>query len=579
MNEYEYIYMKKRKDFGRYCNFDDVEPKILGQVERNPACGDMYVEQTILNLVLDNIPQFSEQFVNTARVQTKSRPMCHTEGGWPKEVEKDEAQDCLKWRKRLEKDPAFTAAVKALTKQTIMCIEQNNTIDLFEHYFAGEEPEHLPENLTMKTIALFKDPADEKRSVTKIGWHPEGPTKIVGSYSNLRFQRMTDEMPMASFIWDISDRNVPLTELRTQSPLVCCQYNHKNSDNLVAGCYTGVLNYYDLRKGPQPSAKSAVEVSHYDPVYDVVWLQSKTGMECASVSSDGRLLFWDVRKLTECTDECLLTDGGSKDEAKTLGGVSLEWMQEAGPTKYLVGTEHGIILSCNKKPKKAVEVGTWYGSEQRGGYGRHFGPVYACKRNPFHVKFFLTVGDWCAKMWMEELKGPMLQTPYYPAFISAAAWSPTRAGVFFLCRHDGYLDTWDYFYRMNEVSLSQKVSDCALTSLCVQHNGSLAAVGDADGVITLLQLCDGLVAPGANEKNLIGQMFDRETKREKNLELIKKQAGTAKKDHQGGGSTSITIDEAEYKSREKAFFAEVGMSGDDLGTTLASGKLAGSRET
>lgn len=34
-------------------------------------------------------------------------------------------------------------------------------------------------------------------------------------------------------------------------------------------------------------------------VYDVVWLQSKTGTECASVSSDGRLLFWDVRKLHE----------------------------------------------------------------------------------------------------------------------------------------------------------------------------------------------------------------------------------------------------------------------------------------
>ena len=31
----------------------------------------------------------------------------------------------------------------------------------------------------------------------------------------------------------------------------------------------------------------------------MVWLQSKTGTECASVSSDGRLLFWDVRKLNE----------------------------------------------------------------------------------------------------------------------------------------------------------------------------------------------------------------------------------------------------------------------------------------
>lgn len=93
-----------------------------------------------------------------------------------------------------------------------------------------------------------------------------------------------------------------------------------------------------------------------------------------------------------------------------------------------------------------MEIGTWFGSEDRGGYGKHFGPVYSVKRNPFHVplaelkkspalkassevKFFLSVGDWCGKMWMEELKGPILQTPYYPAFISAAAWSPTRAGA------------------------------------------------------------------------------------------------------------------------------------------------------
>jgi len=572
MNEYEYIYMKKRKDFGRYCNFDDVECKIIGQIDRSPECGNMYVEQTILNLVLDNIADFSEHSVNTARVQTKSRIMIHTEGGWPKEVDYSEAQDTLKFRKRLEKDPAFVASVKQLTKQTVMCLEQNNTIDLFEHYFQLEEPDHLPENLTMKTVALFKDPSDEKRSVTKIGWHPEGPTKIVGSYSNLRFQRMTDEMPMASFIWDVNERNVPLTELRTTSPLICCQFNSKNSDLLIGGSYNGILNYYDLRKGPTPLYKSSVEVSHYDPVYDVVWLQSKTGTECASVSSDGRLLFWDVRKMSEVTDECLLTDG-NKDEPKTLGGVSLEWMQEAGPTKFLVGSEHGITLACTKRPKKAVEIGTWFGAEDRGGYGAHFGPVYCVKRNPFHVKYFLTVGDWCCKMWMEELKGPMMQTPYYPSFLSSACWSPTRAGVFFVSRHDGRLDTWDYFYRMNEVSLSQKVSDYALTSLNVQAQGGFIAVGDAEGTITLLQLCDGLVDPAPNEKNLIGQMFDRETKREKNLEQIKKQSG-AKEPKAEVKNDGITIDQADYQGREKAFFAEVGMTGDDLGTNLTGIKAA-----
>lgn len=569
MNEYDYTYEKLRKDFGRYCNFDDVEPKILGVVDFAPQCGDMYVEQTILNCCLDNIPQVSESSVNTARVQTKNRPMIHTEGGWPKEVEPTEAQDCLKFRKRLEKDQRFIDSVKMLTKQTITCLKQNNTIDLFEHYFHGEEPEHLPENLTMKTVALFKDPADENRSVSKIGWHPEGPTKLVGSYSNLRFQRMTDEMPMASFIWDISERNVPLTELRTTSPLVCCQYHHKNSDYLVGGCYNGVINHYDLRKGPMPLSKSAVEVTHYDPVYDVVWQQTKTGTDCVSVSSDGRLLFWDVRKLSEAVDECVITDGAANP--KTQGGVSLEWMQEAGPTKFLVGTEHGLIVSASKKPKKDVEITTWFGQPDKGGYGRHFGPVYAVKRNPFNVKFFLTIGDWCAKMWMEELKGPMLQTPYYPSFLSAAAWSPTRPGVFFLARQDGRLDTWDYFYRMNEVSLTQKVSDCALTSLSVQAQGQLAAVGDSDGVITLLHLCDGLVNMMPNEKSVITQIFDRETKRERNLDAIKKLSGkgVAKEEKT---ETAIVIDEAQYQAREKAFFAEVGLTGDDLGTTLMPAK-------
>lgn len=557
--------MKKRKEFGRYCAFDDVEPKILGAVERNPDSADMFVEQTVLNVTLDNTPPLSEHSVNTARVQTKNRGMSHQEGGWPKEIDASEAQDKEKWRKRLEKDPLFTQAVKSLCASSTKFLEQNITIDLFEHYFLDEEPEPLVDNLGMKTMALFKDPTEEKRSVTKIGWHPEGPTKLVGSYGNLNFQRMTDDMPLSSFVWDINDRNGPLTELRTQSPMICCQYNHKNSDLLIGGCYNGILNWYDLRKGSAPIGKSVVETSHYDPVYDIVWLQSKSGYECASVSSDGKLLFWDVRELGAPIDVCILNDGGKGDLCHTLGGVSLEWMQEAGPTKYLAGTETGVVLACTKKPKKAVEVTAWYGLEDKGGHGKHFGPVYATKRNPFHPKFFLTCGDWTAKLWMEELKGPMISTPFAPSCLSSLAWSPTRPGVFFLSRQDGYLDVWDYYYRMNETVLSHKVSDHALTSLNVQSQGSLIAVGDADGCISLLQLCDGLTQIQPNEKNALGMIFDRETKREKNLEQIKKQAAGVKK-ADDAPKPATSVDTTEYDAREKAFFAEVGIQGDELST-------------
>jgi hypothetical protein len=37
-------------------------------------------------------------------------------------------------------------------------ILQNNEIDLFEEYFAGEQPENLSENISTKTLMIFKDP-------------------------------------------------------------------------------------------------------------------------------------------------------------------------------------------------------------------------------------------------------------------------------------------------------------------------------------------------------------------------------------------------------------------------------------
>lgn len=67
------------------------------------------------------------------------------------------------------------------------------------------------------------------------------------------------------------------------------------------------------------------------------------------------------------------------------------------PTKFMVGTEQGIVLSCNRKAKSPSEriVANFSG---------HYGPVYALQRNPFFPKNFLTVGDWTARIWSEDLR-------------------------------------------------------------------------------------------------------------------------------------------------------------------------------
>ena len=206
----------------------------------------------------------------------------------------------------------------------------------------------------------------------------------------------------------------------------------------------------------------------------------------------------------------------------------MEYNQEAGPTKYLVGTEQGIVMSINLRNRKSNNGVMVYDS----GPGKHHGPIYSIQRNPTHNKFFMTVGDWTARIWVEDLKTPIMTTKYHSSYLTSGCWSPTRAGVFYVTRMDGVVDIWDYFYRQNEVAYSHKVGDAPLSTISVQgtmqSGGRLVAVGDTNGTVSLLEVCDSLASPQPNEKAAINGMFERETKQEKNLELRERDLRRAK---------------------------------------------------
>lgn len=54
---------------------------------------------------------------------------------------------------------------------------------MFEEYFENEISEHVVENLSTKTIMLFKDHSEIcKRSVTELSWHPENVTILYYKY-------------------------------------------------------------------------------------------------------------------------------------------------------------------------------------------------------------------------------------------------------------------------------------------------------------------------------------------------------------------------------------------------------------
>ena len=462
-------------------------------------------------------PDLSETAVNTSPTVTANRGMVHKEGGWPKEVDSTVAEHVIRYRKKVERAETYNM-VPGLGVSCETIIKQNNAVDIYEEYFSDLIVDHSSEVPSARTLTVLKDPHTKyHRSASYVSWYPvdiDGGRKIAVAYSILDFQKQPNDLPLSSYIWDITQPHAPDFEIKALSQLCCIQYSPKDPNILCGGHYNGQIAYWDTRKGHNAVEVSPVENSHKDPLWDVAWIRSKTGTECLSVSTDGYALFWDIRRLGEPIQKVLLKD---KVNQNVHGAMSLSYNATAGPGKFMVGTETGAAIACNKTAKNPVDmVGALYPG--------HHAPVLGIDRNPFFTKYFLTVGDWTARVWTDELKTPVITTRYHKTPLNTGKWSPTRPGVFFTGKADGVLDIWDLFYKQSEPVLSITVSDDPLSALAIQQQGRLVACGAKDGDVSILELCDGLVEIQSNEKQSMNQLFERETKREKNLDQIEKEA-------------------------------------------------------
>jgi len=550
------VYQKERHEFGRPVNtFAPSDVMLLDEFFHEDEFLQQHIERDPTVLDIQAKADMSEHMVNTERFNYIPHGMLHSEGGWPKDVDYTEKDQTTRFKKKVEKDEEYIRQVRALGDAVEGDIKQNYAIDIYQEYFAGEYADHSSEPPSAKTLSVFKDPDPVKRTVSNISWYPDGGKKLAVAFSIMQFQdRRMEQCSINSFIWDVNNPNTPETTLTPASPLCCLEYNPKDPHLLVGGSYNGLISYFDTRKGETPVDTSIIEKSHRDPVYKIAWLHGKTPTECASTSTDGQVLWWDIRRLGEPSEMLTLDDKSA--EGRLMGGVSMEYSAAGGPTKFLIGTEQGKVISCSRKGKtNADKLGTVYEG--------HCGPVYGLQRNTFFPKYFLTVGDWTVRLWNEELRAPIMSSKYFKNYVEDACWSPTRPGVFITTKMDGTLDVWDYFYKQNDPTLSLQVDGDGLRTVRMQDAGSLLATGSVDGSVYMLELCEGLSVIQPNEKNSVMQMLERESKREKNLEarvkeLRQKEKRAQEVAAQGDGSAGQTPWEETVKKIEEDFWAQVG---------------------
>ncbi|XP_078257962.1 dynein axonemal intermediate chain 2 [Rhinoraja longicauda] len=564
MMEIVYVYTKIRSEFGRQCNFSDRPAELHVDIIPDPALADHFIEKNPVDVTVQFSKDMSEHEVNTEHISTEIRGINHLEGGWPKDINPNDLEHTMRFRKKVEKDENYIFTLMQLGSLMEHCIKQNNAINIYEEYFEDKEESVgiNDEPPTAKTINVFSDPNIIKRTVSHISWHPDQGRKMAISYCCLEFQKIVFDTNTESYIWDMENPTKHDLTIKPASPLICLEYNPKDSHILAGGCYSGQIGYWDTRKGGQAVEMPAIELGHRDPVYKIIWLQSKTGTDCFSTSTDGQVLWWDIRKMTEPVERLIL-DVTKKDNPDiAYGGISLEF-ESTMPTKFMVGTEQGAVILGNRKGKTPAEkiVSSFTG---------HHGPVYAVQRNPFYPKNFLTIGDWTARIWSEEIRdSSILWTKYHMSNLTDGCWSPVRPTVFYTCKMDGTVDAWDLSFKHSEATLNIKVCDDPLYSLRIQDNGQFLACGSQQGTTTLLEFSSSFYAYLKQEKTIANAMFERETKREKILESrlremrAKERAKSDQEkvvDHQAEDEE----DTIEYKiaNAEKTFFETIAQEKD-----------------
>ena len=101
----------------------------------------------------------------------------------------------------------------------------------------------------------------------------------------------------------------------------------------------------------------------------------------------------------------------------------------------MVGTEEGKIICCSKKAKNPTEVII---NKFRG----HHGPIRGLQRNPAFSKNFLSIGDWSARVWADDvLDSSLICINSGTELLNDGCWSITRPCVFFTCRQS--VHSWD----------------------------------------------------------------------------------------------------------------------------------------
>ncbi|XP_046959685.1 dynein intermediate chain 3, ciliary-like [Vanessa cardui] len=505
-----YEYTKLRKNFGKQPLFQNVPAHILDSINPDYELQKQYILRNPVHREVQAVSPQTEHDSNTKQVIKHEQGINHTEGGWPRDVHLYNEEHILRHRRRIQHEENYVHSVLNLRPAMEHFIDQNNAIDMYQAYFSDMEPQAPVEEYKVQIANVFRDTFN--RPISSIAWTNEKKSKVIASYCYKTYSVEPDRnQNNICYVWDVNRQTSPIYEF---SPKSCCwqvESSPVEAEVIVAGLSNGTINIFDIRSSSEPVTTSSIYNSHLGPITALLFTHSRTHTEFFTGSLDGQCLWWDKRNISKPVDQLSMSVRYPADEEPNLTnseGISSLQFDKGLPTKFLCGTESGLVINANRMGRSHSEILTSY-------WVAHTGPVRSVHRSPCTLRMFITCGDWNVKIWSEEVRsGPIIVTKPYRHQITDVSWAPLRYSCYMVVAADGVFNYWDLLRKYKQPVASLNISDHGLTKIAPHPEGESIAVGDNYGSLFLLHLSDNMIYPGVNDKQLMHQIYDRETRRE-----------------------------------------------------------------
>jgi hypothetical protein len=296
--------------------------------------------------------------------------------------------------------------------------KKNNAADeerLRKEREAAEEAKEDGDSVKLKHLFKFQYNRTDGRNVSCMDINSINHDLIAVGYGEYEIDCPNNPKPGLLCFWTLKNPQFPEKIYQTQYSITCCAFSKKNPHLVAVGDSQGNIAIFNCcKEGDQPIADSKDhEGKHRDIVWQVMWVEREKGEVLISVSGDGRVIEWTIKKGLEFTELMQLkreTNPNQKDvfagvesEKKggmtfiNTGGMCIDFPRSDKVMNYFIATEDCTIHKCSVS----------YSEQTLATYTGHQGPIYRVACNPFwhptECNVFMTCSyDWTVKIWVEK---------------------------------------------------------------------------------------------------------------------------------------------------------------------------------